>query len=111
MRITCRLAGVLPPDVAGGAVFRGHRARCLRCQADEVRTRGLVRDLASLRAEVLPAPPGLHSAVMARLDEPPRAATAARRAMQAKVAAIVGAAMAAVAVIGGVALRRLHHAR
>jgi hypothetical protein len=102
MAVMCTVAGWLPDDVATPSQIRGHRARCLRCQADAVRMRGLLRDLASLRDEVLAAPPGLHAAVMARLGS----AGATPRRIRSAVTATTGAVVAAAAIAGGLVLRR-----
>jgi hypothetical protein len=98
----CTVAAWLPDDVATPPPVRRHRARCLRCQADAVRTRGLLRDLASLRDELLVAPPGLHAAVMARLDPPGSVPSRVRTA----VTATAGTVVAAAAIAGGLVLRR-----
>lgn len=101
----CVVSGWMPGEVAGPAMVRRHRAGCLRCQAEAVRMRGLLRDLASLRAEVLAAPPGLHAAVMERLGDQGLGAPAV--SVRARVAAGAGAAVVAVAAIaGGLVLRR-----
>jgi hypothetical protein len=102
MAVMCAVAGWLPDDVAMPSQIRGHRARCLRCQADAVRMRGLLRDLACLRDEVLVAPPGLHAAVMSRLGS----AGAAPHRIRTAVTATAGAVVAAAAIAGGLLLRR-----
>ena len=108
MPLLCRIAARVPEDLAEPAVLKRHRARCLACQADAVRMRGLRRDLASLRGDVVPAPPGFHAAVMAGLAVP-----GARRSgvgVRGVLGAAAGAAVAAAAVAGGVALRRVRAA-
>lgn len=69
-RIICRLSSWLPdntPLMSG--VFDRHRESCLRCQADSARLRGVSRDLGTLEADVVRAPGGLHTQVMATLPE------------------------------------------
>ncbi len=100
----CSVAGWLPEDVTAPRMIRRHRAGCLRCQAEMVRMRGLLRDLAALRDEVLEAPPGLHAAVMADLGPQAGAARGSRVRTAAK--AVAGTAVAAAAIAGGLVLRR-----
>jgi hypothetical protein len=108
MSLLCRIGRRVPEELAEPAVLRRHRARCLACQADAVRLRGLRRDLASLRGEVVPAPPGFHAAVMAGLADPGtrRSGIGGRGVL----GAAAGAAVAAAAVAGGVALRKVRAA-
>lgn len=69
-RIICRLSQWLPDATPLlGRVFDRHRETCLRCQADAVRLRGVSRDLSVLEEEVVSAPGGLHTHVMATLPE------------------------------------------
>ena len=85
-----------------------HSRSCLRCQAEEARERAVRRALASLADEVVPAPPYLAAAVMARLGGSRRAGGLAgshHPAWARYAAAGVGAAAAA-AVFAGVIRRR-----
>ena len=67
-RIVCRLSQWLPDATPLlGRVFDRHRETCLRCQADAARLRGVSRDLSVLEGEVVSAPGGLHTQVMATL--------------------------------------------
>jgi anti-sigma factor RsiW len=69
-RIICRLSSWLPESTPLlSRVFDRHRETCLRCQADVARLRGVSRDLSVLEDEVVPAPGGLHTQVMATLPE------------------------------------------
>lgn len=105
-RPICALADLFPGEAWAPA--EGHRRRCLRCQAEEARRRGLDRSLAALRPVVEPAPAGLHAAVMSRLGPqdalgpaPAGPVPAALRRRLAPLAAGVGLALA---VLAGVAL-------
>ena len=64
----------LLPDVADGAVVLDRTARrhvdsCLRCQAELVQYRKLLRALHNLRTEVLEPAPGLLADILAGLEE------------------------------------------
>jgi len=89
-------------------VFDRHREGCLVCQADAARLRGVSRDLGVLEDEVVRAPGGLHTQVMATL--PPQDAADPRRALVMRVVArwvaAVGVAVAALAAIVGRQVRR-----
>jgi hypothetical protein len=107
-QVTCRIASLWPrPRVP--AAITGHREHCLRCQVDDTRQRSLSREIAGLRTEVVPAPPTLHTAVMARLGpqdlaDPRRrlvAGLAARKA--AAGVALAGVTATAIAVLTGMA--------
>ena len=95
MTLPCRIAAL--PGRPGDR----HRARCLRCQARIARGRTLERALRSMRAEVVPAPAGLHRGVLRRLPrqdalQPRRRVvlrTLARQAAAAGVTAATGAAV------------------
>lgn len=66
--IVCRLSSWLPDSTPLlSSVFDRHRERCLRCQADAARLRGVSRDLSVLEGELVHAPSGLHTSVMATL--------------------------------------------
>ena len=68
-----QVAPLLPGAVDGGAALapevRDHVASCLRCQAELVRYRRLLRALRTLRAEVVHPAPGLVGEVVAALEE------------------------------------------
>jgi hypothetical protein len=103
----CTVAGLLP-GVRWGALS-AHREHCLRCQAADARQHSLGRDLAALGAEVVPAPPTLHTAVMARLG--PQDGADPRRALVARAiaryAAAAGVAVGLLsALLAGLARRR-----
>lgn len=104
-RLVCRIAGFWPRRRVPAAIVE-HREHCLRCQAEDSRKRGLSREIAALRTEVVPASPTLHTAVMARLGaqdlaNPRRRLLAGLAARYA--AAGVTAATAAAAVLTGMA--------
>ncbi|MBT8165253.1 MAG: hypothetical protein HKM97_02225 [Acidimicrobiia bacterium] len=87
--------------LVGNADFQdAHVASCLRCQAEAVRYRTLLRQLAELGAETVEAPPAIVALVTAGLSEgsdvPKKAA--------GREAAVAAAGLAAVA--GAVALWR-----
>jgi hypothetical protein len=67
-----QLADVLP-GVADGALVPGftarlHVDRCLRCQAELVQYRRLLRALRSLRTDVLEPAPGLLPSILASIE-------------------------------------------
>ena len=107
--LVCRLSSWLPNNTPLLArVFDRHRETCLRCQADAARLRGVSRDLGVLEDEVVPAPGGLHTEVMATL---PRQDAANPRRPQiirlvARWAAALGVAIATLAAVVGKKLRR-----
>lgn len=109
-RIVCRLSSWLPDNTPLlSHVFDRHRERCLRCQADAVRLRGVSRDLGILEDEVMHAPGGLHTQVMATL--PRQDAANPRRPLLMRIVARyvagIGVAMATlVAIITRVWRRR-----
>ena len=102
-RIICAIANAIPDVSRLAALFDGHREHCLRCQADAARLRGVSRDLGGLEGEMLPAPGGLHTQVMATL--PPQDATNPRRPLLMRVIARwatgIGVAVATLAAILG----------
>lgn len=64
----------LLPEAAEGAVLldrpaRRHVDRCLRCQAEVVQYRKLLRTLHAMRTEVLEPAPGLLADILAGLEE------------------------------------------
>jgi hypothetical protein len=106
--IICRISNAIPDGSRLRTLFDGHRRHCLRCQADAVRLRGVSRDLGGLEGEVLPAPGGLHTEVMATL--PPQDASNPRRPLLGRIIARwvtgVGVAVATLAAILGRRSRR-----
>lgn len=102
-RIICRIANAIPDGSRLETLFDGHREHCLRCQADAARLRGVSRDLGGLEGEMLPAPGGLHTQVMARL--PVQDASDPRRPLVVRVIARwvtgIGVAVATLAAIVG----------
>jgi len=100
---TCRVANAVPDNSRLTTLFDRHREHCLRCQADAARLRGVSRELGGLEGEVLPAPGGLHTHVMATL--PPQDASNPRRPLLARVIARwvtgIGVAVATLAAIVG----------
>lgn len=99
----CRIANAVPDNSRLTRLFDRHREHCLRCQADAARLRGVSRELGGLEGEVLPAPGGLHTHVMATL--PPQDASNPRRPLLARVIARwvtgIGVAVATLAAIIG----------
>ncbi len=69
----CRDAATSLQGLAGGEelvdpAVRAHVERCLRCQAEVVAYRRILRGLRSLRHEVVTPPPGALAAVLAALE-------------------------------------------
>jgi len=72
--VQCEEVTELLADVADGSLVldrsaRRHVDRCLRCQAELVQNRRLLRALHSLRTEVLEPAPGLLADILATLEE------------------------------------------
>ncbi len=70
----CDDVAELLADAADGSVLldrnaRRHVDRCLRCQAEMVQYRKLLRALHNLRTEVLEPAPGLVSDILAHIEE------------------------------------------
>lgn len=63
------LAAAADGVVVLGAEARDHVSRCLRCQAELVQYRKLLRALRAMRTEVLEPAPGLLADVLASLEE------------------------------------------
>ena len=80
MTLVCRISSIAPEMLSGR-----HRDHCLRCQAEAVRRRSLLRELGELRKEIVPAPAGLHEAVMSGLRK--QDARAPRRVIVLQMAA------------------------
>ncbi len=101
--IICRISNVIPGGSRAARWFEEHRRSCLHCQADAARLRGVARDLGGLEAEMLRAPGGLHTQVMATL--PPQDASNPRRLLLVRVVARwvtgIGVAVATMAAILG----------
>ena len=95
-------------EVAGGSVVltraaRRHVEQCLRCQAELVQYRKLLRTLRALRTEVFDPAPGVLADVLASLEEAGER-RAVRSLLTGRRAAYVGgiaAAAAATAAAGG----------
>lgn len=104
---------LLPAVVDGGQPadrrVQRHVETCLRCQAELVQYRRLLRALHTLRTEVLEPAPGVLSEVLAHLE-----AAGERRAVRSLLtgrnAAYVGAAAAATAAgaVGAIVLASRH---
>ena len=62
------LAAAADGSVLLGSDERGHVERCLRCQAEVVQYRKLLRAMHSMRTEVLEPAPGLLSDILANLE-------------------------------------------
>jgi hypothetical protein len=79
-----------------------HIEQCLRCQAELARHRRLLRLLAQLRDEVVPAPEGLLAGVLSSVGEAAerQAIRGALRRHSLAYVSGVGAALAVVAVVG-----------
>ncbi len=89
--------GTMALDAAG----RAHVAQCLRCQAELVQYRKLLRSLRALRMQVLEPAPGLVPEILAYIE-----AAGERRALRElidgrRVAYIGGLAAATAAGVGG----------
>ena len=74
MTTTCadlgdRLAAAVTDEGALDREARAHVETCLRCQADLVEHRRVLRALRSLRTEVLVPAPGLVTEVLAHIEE------------------------------------------
>jgi hypothetical protein len=72
--VQCEEVSDLLSDVADGSLVlerstRRHVDRCLRCQAELVQYRKLLRALHALRTEVLEPTPGLLADILATLEE------------------------------------------
>lgn len=106
--VSCKIANAIPDGSRLARLFDGHREQCLRCQADTAKIRGVSRDLGGLEEEVIRAPGGLHTQVMAAL--PTQDASNPRRPLVVRVAARwatgVGVSVATLAAIIGKTKRR-----
>ena len=109
--VLCRLRATLPEGAHRASLITRHTRSCLRCQAVGARERVLRRETTHLGSEIIPAPPYLAAAVMARLGEQAsahggRRILAGRVARRAVAAGVGITAAAAAAVITGLARRR-----
>ena len=105
------LAAVAEGDALLGRAERRHVERCLRCQAEVVQYRKLLRALHAMRTEVLEPAPGLVTDILVSLE---RAGErhALRSALRGRRAAYAGGiAVASVAAAGGAALVLVTRAR
>lgn len=107
----CRLTAALPEGARQATVTSAHGRSCLRCQASGARARVLRREAARLGSEIIPAPPYLAAAVMARLGEqssgaPRRRILAGVAARRAAAAGVGVTAAAAAALITGLVRRK-----
>lgn len=112
--VTCESVAALLPAVIDGNERADRRVRrhvdsCLRCQAELVQYRKLLRALRQLRTEVLEPSPGLLSGILANLEEAGERG-AIRSLLEGRRAAYVGGIALATAAAGAagtiVALRR-----
>lgn len=101
MTLVCRFIALLPEDTVLSAVARAHQTRCLSCQAEAARDRGVARNLQSLGRETVRAPTAIHGRVMSRLGAQdaldPRRPLVLRLSL--KYAAVAIAATATVAAV------------
>lgn len=67
--MTEALAATAEGDVRLGRSERRHVERCLRCQAEIVQYRKLLRAMRTLRTDVLEPAPGLLADILANLEE------------------------------------------
>ena len=91
----------LLPGVADGSISlsdaaRWHAERCLRCQAELVQYRKLLRSLRALRIEVLEPSPGLLAEILAGISESGER-HAVRQLLSGRKVAYVGGIAAATA--------------
>ncbi len=89
------LAGAADDEVLS-ASMRRHVEKCLRCQADVVQYRRLLRTLRSLRTEVLEPAPGLLPEILAALEQAGER-RAIRAALNGRRVAYIGGIAAATA--------------
>ena len=67
--LTEALAAMAEGEATLGRAERRHVERCLRCQAEIVQYRRLLRTMRSLRTDVLEPAPGLLADILASLEE------------------------------------------
>lgn len=119
MAVECRdladrlAAAAAEPDALDRAARR-HVDGCLRCQADLVQHRRLLRTLRTLRTEVLVPAPGLVSEVLAHIEEAGER-HAVRSLLSGRRVAYIGGLAAATAAAGAagaiVIVSRTRHRR
>jgi len=91
-----QLAGVADGSVTLRGAARWHVDRCLRCQAELVQYRKVLRALRTLRTEVLEPAPGLLADILATVSESGER-HAVRQLLSGKRVAYVGGIAAATA--------------
>jgi hypothetical protein len=100
-----QLADVLSDAAEGNLVLdkpaRKHVEQCLRCQAEVVQYRKLLRALRAMRTEVLEPAPGLLPEVLAAIEEAGERSALRSMLSGRKVAYIGGIAAATAAAAGG----------
>ena len=102
--LTCEQVAELLPGIVDGAqsadrAVARHVDACLRCQAELVQYRKLLRVLRNLRTDVLEPAPGLLTDVLAALEEAGER-SAVRSLIRGRRAAYVGGIAAATAAAG-----------
>jgi 3-methyladenine DNA glycosylase/8-oxoguanine DNA glycosylase len=105
--VHCHEVSVLLADVAEGAIslehrYRAHVDHCLRCQAELIQYRKLLRALRALRRQVIEPEPGLLPDILAAIEEAGER-RARRELLDGRRAAYLGglAAAATAAGVGG----------
>jgi len=94
------------PDVAAGTTVlpisqRNHVERCLRCQAEMVQHRRVLRALRNLRSEVLEPAPGMLPELLAALEQAGERSAVRSILRRHRVAYVTGLAAAAAAGAAG----------
>lgn len=104
MSLVCRFVALLPEDTPLSGLAAVHRDRCLRCQADAARDRGVSRDLHTLSVETVRAPAAMQGRVMSRLGAQdamdPRRTLVVRLAVKYAAAGLAAAATVAAVLTG-----------
>lgn len=103
-KLTCRLVSLVSEGGPTTSWVAAHRDRCLHCQADAVRGRGLSRELNTMSSETVAAPDEIQGRVMARLGvqdaSNPRRPIVVRVIARYAAAALAGIATAAAVAAG-----------
>lgn len=94
--VATELSAAAEESVPLSNATRAHVEGCLRCQADLVQYRKLLRSLRSLRTEVLQPAPGLLPEILAHIEEAGER-HAIRAALHGRRAAYIGGIAAATA--------------
>lgn len=94
--VAAELSAAAEESVTLSNATRAHVEGCLRCQADLVQYRKLLRSLRSLRTEVLQPAPGLLPEILAHIEEAGER-HAIRAALHGRRAAYIGGIAAATA--------------